>query len=160
MGNHAGGRGTTRLHLDVTDAANILTWAPAPDEPGAIWHIFDRHDTTRVRQAIRALGLCSTEVDPIHSQSVYLGDNDLAAMAERFKVRPWTIRQRVGDLIVVPAGSLHQVTCVQHGRIPYDELIVLAPGMELARGDQGGQRFHFSHQSALDRTHAHRVARR
>ncbi|KAI0713989.1 hypothetical protein C8Q76DRAFT_582967, partial [Earliella scabrosa] len=79
----------------------------------AIWHIFDREDTARVRQALRALGLCSTDVDPIHSQSVYLGEKDLAAMVDRFKVRPWTIRQRVGDLIVVPAGSLHQVWNLQ-----------------------------------------------
>ena len=112
MGNRPDGQGTTRLHLDVTDAANIMTWTADPAQTGAIWHIFDRDHTSRIREAVRSLGLCPRDVDPIHSQSVYLGPDALFELARQFNVRPWVISQRVGDIVIVPAGCLHQVALI------------------------------------------------
>ncbi|KAI0740252.1 hypothetical protein C8Q76DRAFT_591854, partial [Earliella scabrosa] len=68
MGNRADWQGTTRLHLDVTDAANIMAWAASGDAPAAIWHIFPRTDAAKLVEAIRTMNWCKPDEHPIHSQ--------------------------------------------------------------------------------------------
>ena len=110
MGNRADGQGTTRLHLDVTDAANIMVWAASGDAPAAIWHIFPRTDAAKLVEAIRTMNWCKPDEHPIHSQSVYLKASMLEVLRESYGISPWTIEQSVGDLVVIPAGAAHQVS--------------------------------------------------
>ncbi|KAI0703132.1 hypothetical protein C8Q76DRAFT_697527 [Earliella scabrosa] len=86
LGNHGGREGTTRLHMDVTDAANILVWAADRSKIGAIWHLFHREDIQRLREAVWDLGLCDPQVDPIHSQSLYLHNTTLVVLARDYGV--------------------------------------------------------------------------
>ncbi|KAI0710629.1 hypothetical protein C8Q76DRAFT_694681 [Earliella scabrosa] len=113
MGNHENGKGTTRLHLDVTDAANLLVWAADAAADAALWHIFPRDDTGRLRDAMWSMKRCSRNLDPIFSQTVYLGAHDLKVLLAEYNIRPRVLIQRVGDLIFIPAGCAHQVRNMQ-----------------------------------------------
>ena len=109
LGNQAHRYVTTRLHIDVTDAANILVWAAEPSECAALWHIFSREDNDRLREALWDLGICERGVDPIHSQSIYLREDTVARLQRDYGIRVWVIRQSVGEAIIIPAGCAHQV---------------------------------------------------
>ncbi|KAI0706372.1 hypothetical protein C8Q76DRAFT_567593, partial [Earliella scabrosa] len=109
MANRPDEAGTTRLHMDVTDAANLMVWAADGSRAAARWHIFRRGDAEQLKRAIRRARWCTPNEDPIHSQSVYLKQAMLEALRERSGVRPWVIEQRVGDLVIIPAGCPHQV---------------------------------------------------
>ena len=140
--------------MDVTDAANILVWAPNADETAAIWHIFRREDIKRLREAIWDLGLCPTEVDPIHLQSLYLLEGTVSILARYYRVRARIVRQRVGDLIVIPAGCAHQVSghLTRECRRGSHEI-----GVELTGRDQGGERFYIGRESDVDGAAARRM---
>jgi lysine-specific demethylase 3 len=78
---HASGSGgSTCLHLDMSDAVNVLTYAsetPDGKDGYATWHIFVEADTDLLRCYMRkAFGVPQTE-DPIHSQAYYLGQKHL-----------------------------------------------------------------------------------
>lgn len=57
-----GGQGSTRLHMDVADAVNIMMWS-APDdtlrdERGiAMWDIYRAEDADKVRRSVPPLSL-------------------------------------------------------------------------------------------------------
>ena len=54
-----GSQGSTRLHMDVADAVNIMLWSMHPSErtdsvPAcAIWHIFPARDSDKLRELMR-----------------------------------------------------------------------------------------------------------
>ncbi|KAI0689579.1 hypothetical protein C8T65DRAFT_588533 [Cerioporus squamosus] len=106
--------GSTRLHIDVTCAINILAWASGdPELPAAEWLVFEPHDL----EGLRAY-LCSKRSpdealgDPVHAQQTYVNEAmliDLRALG----IRPYKIRQRLGDAVFIPAGAAHQVSNVQ-----------------------------------------------
>ncbi|KAI0373844.1 hypothetical protein BV20DRAFT_1033715 [Pilatotrama ljubarskyi] len=106
------GVGSTRLHLDVTSAVNILVYASGGKPTGALWHIFRPDDLEKLQEYLRLR--TSTQQgaeisDPIHDQSVYL----TPAMLEDLRilgVRPFAVQQQVGDAVFIPAGCAHQVS--------------------------------------------------
>ncbi|KAI0055412.1 Clavaminate synthase-like protein, partial [Artomyces pyxidatus] len=105
--------GSTRLHCDITGAVNVSLYSTTKltGEPGAaVWHIFHRADSDTVRQFIKSLPGYNEEGDPIHNQSTYLTPEMLLSLAQQHKVVPYTIYQRPGDAIFIPAGSPHQVS--------------------------------------------------
>ncbi|KAI0735948.1 hypothetical protein C8Q76DRAFT_611649, partial [Earliella scabrosa] len=107
--------GSTRLHLDLSDAVNILTYASKTPEglPGyALWHIFAPEDSVRIRAYLRQHSQkCNNAVgDPIHNQQTYLTPRMLCDLKDHHSVRPYTIRQYVGDAVFIPAGCAHQVS--------------------------------------------------
>lgn len=105
--------GSTRLHLDLSDAVNIMAYASktADDSPGfAIWHIFAPEDSDRIRVYLRSRKEHGLIVgDPIHNQDDYLTPRMLAELKDEYMVRPYYIRQYVGDAVFIPAGCAHQV---------------------------------------------------
>jgi JmjC domain, hydroxylase len=109
--------GSTRLHLDVTGAVNVMLHAAAlPDGKSgfAVWHIFPLTTTTILRKFLRtepAVGF-SGPGDPIHDQSTYLTPALLQSLAEKYDVYPYIIHQYPGDAIFIPAGCPHQVRFV------------------------------------------------
>ena len=102
-------KGTTNLHLDVSDAVNFITWTFDSSRPSAIWHVFPRHSISGLHDFLQATRPELRNKDPIHAQAVYLTDLDLQQLAHRHKVVPWIIEQRQGDLIFIPTGCPHQV---------------------------------------------------
>ncbi|KAI0644323.1 hypothetical protein C8Q79DRAFT_876239, partial [Trametes meyenii] len=104
------GAGSTRLHLDTTSAVNILVYEADEDQPGALWHIFLAEDLEKIRGYLRTS--CNDEQDSpesLHAQSVYLTSSMLEELCLR-GVRPFTVQQRYGDAIFIPAGCAHQVS--------------------------------------------------
>jgi JmjC domain, hydroxylase len=108
-----GHHGSTKLHLDVTDALNIMAWAAdVPDgKPGySIWDLFSAADTPNLRLFLREEGFLGPG-DAIHSQCMYLGPKVLERLAAKYNVRPFRVIQSSGDAIFIPAGCPHQVCC-------------------------------------------------
>ncbi|KAI0689523.1 hypothetical protein C8T65DRAFT_588583 [Cerioporus squamosus] len=112
--------GSTRLHLDVTCAINILPWTSSgdPEATGAEWYIFDPHDLEQLRTYLRSkrppdvkLGSGDIE-DPLHAQQTFIDEQMLGELASR-GIRPYKIQQRLGDAVFIPAGAAHQVSNVQ-----------------------------------------------
>ena len=109
-----GSKGSTRLHMDMADAVNVMTYASAtPDgRPGcAAWDIFRAEDTGRLRKFLRRKFRGQYQHDPIHSQQFYL---DQALRMELYReqgVMSHRIYQKPGEAVFIPAGCAHQV-CV------------------------------------------------
>ncbi|KAI1783267.1 hypothetical protein LXA43DRAFT_903881 [Ganoderma leucocontextum] len=107
-------RGTTNLHMDVTDACNLMAWSTRPDSPGAVWDIFRAQDANILRQFMREQYNLTASQDPIHTQSFFLTDEALGRLRDKYNVRAWRIYQRVGEVIYIPAGCAHQVRNVEN----------------------------------------------
>lgn len=114
-----GSQGSTRLHMDMADALNIMTYAsPCPDgsEGCAAWDLFRREDSETVRAFLKeTFGFGKTETsrrhgpDPIHSQLFYLTDELLQQLYERHGVKSFRFYQKPGEAVMIPAGCAHQV---------------------------------------------------
>ncbi|KAG6810357.1 hypothetical protein H0H92_012193 [Tricholoma furcatifolium] len=129
----AGSKGSTRLHMDMADAVNIMTYsAPAPDgSPGcAAWDLFRAEDSDKIRAFLtdhaRAQSASAksakdassgkapppvdlTANDPIHGQQFYMDEDMLARLYETSGVRSYRHYQRPGEAVFIPAGCAHQV---------------------------------------------------
>lgn len=139
--------GTTKAHLDVTDAINILAWSRG-DGPAALWHIFPAAHTATVRHFLRQEYALPGEIDPVHSQKYYLSDAKLARLKDMHGISPWTLHQRVGDAILIPAGCIHQVSLnmLRCGR----RLMPLVVGPKHFQRDKGGVRLRLSSKYSTD----------
>lgn len=142
-------RGTTNLHLDISDAINVMVYVSGatafknkPEElietfqkivdeshvdndmkqqimdkkyvPGALWHIFKPSDVSKMRDFLnkvsdeRKISL-EKRTDPIHDQTWYLDQDLLDRLDREYGVKSFPILQCMGDAILIPAGSPHQV---------------------------------------------------
>ncbi|BFZ64625.1 hypothetical protein YB2330_005775 [Saitoella coloradoensis] len=119
-----GGAGTTNLHLDMTDAVNIMTYsagnAPEGREGCAVWDIFPAEATGVLREFIKTeiikegKGVKGGEGvrdidDPVLRQMFYLTRPHLALLRAKYGIRPHRIYQSPGDAVFIPAGCAHQV---------------------------------------------------
>lgn len=113
-----GSKGSTRLHMDMADAMNIMTYA-APKEDGtpgcAAWDLFRAEDSDKIRQFLKSR--TSTPAvkggppqDPIHSQQLYLDDTLRKALFDEFGVKSFRFYQQAGEAVFIPAGCAHQVS--------------------------------------------------
>src|SRR5580700_41317 len=111
-----GTKGSMRLHMDMADTLNIMTFAsPSPDgSPGcAAWDLFRAEDSDKLRQFLRKRCSVSPQHDPIHSQQFYLDCDMRKDLCEMYGVKSHRVYQEPGDAILIPAGCAHQV------RIPF-----------------------------------------
>ncbi|KAJ7762764.1 hypothetical protein DFH07DRAFT_813374 [Mycena maculata] len=103
-------KGSTRLHMDMADALNIMTYA-APDPHGgegsAAWDLFRAQDSEKIRQFLRSK--YSLKTDPIHGQTVYLDDDARRELWAEYGVKSYRVYQTVGQAVFIPAGCAHQV---------------------------------------------------
>ncbi|KAG8792367.1 hypothetical protein FRC12_006293 [Ceratobasidium sp. 428] len=109
-----GGQGSTRLHMDMADAVNIMMFASDSKDglPGvAAWDIFRASDSDKIRAYLRRhFSQKATQYrDPIHSQLFFLDSDHRRRLYEEEKVYSWRIYQRPGDAVFIPAGCAHQV---------------------------------------------------
>ncbi|KAG7096549.1 hypothetical protein E1B28_003972 [Marasmius oreades] len=128
-----GSKGSTRLHMDMADALNVMTYAspyspppgsssgsadnttctpssPAPVEPGcAAWDLFRAEDANKLRSFLKRKFPGQLALDPIHSQQVYLDRNLRQQLFDEEGVMSYRIYQRPGEAVFIPAGVAHQV---------------------------------------------------
>lgn len=114
-----GGGGTTRLHMDMADAVNIMLYASpptgddVPDEhkPGvAAWDIFRAEDADSLRAFLRQEHAdLNLQDDPIHHQRFFISAPQRVKLWEEYGVRSWRIYQKAGEAVFIPAGCAHQV---------------------------------------------------
>jgi lysine-specific demethylase 3 len=107
-----GSFGTTRLHMDMSDAMNIMTFAcKTPDgaDGYAIWDLFKAGDANKLRLFLRSKFVIPDHVDPIHAQKWYLDVNLRKQLFEEHGVKSHRIYQVPGQAVFIPAGCAHQV---------------------------------------------------
>lgn len=107
-----GSKGSTRLHMDMSDALNIMTYAaPAPDgSPGrAAWDLFNSEDSEKLRAFLRKKFKGQFQHDPIHSQQFYLDEALRRELWEEYQVKSYRVYQAPGEAVFIPAGCAHQV---------------------------------------------------
>ncbi|VDC04157.1 unnamed protein product [Peniophora sp. CBMAI 1063] len=113
LAHGAAGGTTTRLHTDMTDATNILFHEEEAEEGaegGALWIMIDRDDMSLAADLLRTWKHGSFgKGHPIHSQQLILTEQDVQALKDA-GVRVWTLVQKQGDAVFIPAGVGHQVT--------------------------------------------------
>lgn len=123
-------KGTTNLHLDLTDAMNIMLFSAGGEHAlasyttskaiptcGAIWDIFPPSASAHLRSYLNSTAYLSAhkqesaeyQDDPIHRQLYYLSEDDLAALYKNHGVMSHRIYQEPGDAVFIPAGCAHQV---------------------------------------------------
>ncbi|KIL67385.1 hypothetical protein M378DRAFT_102557 [Amanita muscaria Koide BX008] len=107
-----GSKGSTRLHMDMADALNVMTFAsPCPDgSPGyAAWDLFRAEDSDKLRTFLRKRIQGIGVQDPIHSQQIYLDEVLRKELYDTAGVKSYRVYQRPGEAIFIPAGCAHQV---------------------------------------------------
>lgn len=112
----AGSKGSTRLHMDMADAVNIMTYAsPTPDgKPGcAAWDLFRACDADKLRTFLRRKFKGSYQHDPIHSQQIYLDSTLRKELFDMYGIKSHRVYQKPGEAVFIPAGCAHQVRLVQ-----------------------------------------------
>ncbi|KAH9907650.1 uncharacterized protein BXZ73DRAFT_60386 [Epithele typhae] len=108
-GNPHSSHGTTKLHLDFTDAVNLMTFCPDPSQVGAVWHASPPESQPHIRHHLRTMYPTEYErTDPIHSQESYITDQVWEDLRLQYGVQYVRIEQFVGDAIFIPAGWPHQ----------------------------------------------------
>jgi len=108
----AGSKGSTKLHMDMADALNVMTFASlTPDgKPGtAAWDLFRAEDADKIRQFLRRRFKGLFQHDPIHSQHCYLDTVLRHELWKEYGVKSYRIYQKPGEAVFIPAGCAHQV---------------------------------------------------
>jgi lysine-specific demethylase 3 len=108
----SGSKGSTRLHMDMADAMNIMTYAtPTPDgRPGcAAWDLFRAEDSDHIRAFLRKKYQGMFQNDPIHAQQFYLDCDLRRELLETYGVKSHRVYQSPGEAVFIPAGCAHQV---------------------------------------------------
>lgn len=102
----------TKLHLDVTDAANIMLWAgslPDGSDGFALWYIYPPEVLDSLRKFLRDEGHYSGPDDPVHSQSINITPSMFKKMQD-MGINAYVIRQYMHQAVIIPAGCAHTVS--------------------------------------------------
>ncbi|KAI0069112.1 Clavaminate synthase-like protein [Artomyces pyxidatus] len=107
-----GSKGSTRLHMDMADAVNVMLHAePRPDgSPGvAAWDLYRAEDADKLRKFLKRRFNAALSHDPIHSQQIYLDSTLRQELFDEYKVMSYRVYQKPGEAVFIPAGCAHQV---------------------------------------------------
>ncbi|KAF0536220.1 lysine-specific demethylase 3 [Gigaspora margarita] len=118
--DEVGGKGTTNLHLDMTDAVNIMTYATPFEQRSkyeqqfshaAVWDIYKMDDLPSLCKFLRKVAREQEIIidHPIHDQCFYLDKSLRKRLLKEYGIRGVRIYQNPGDVVFVPAGCAHQV---------------------------------------------------
>jgi lysine-specific demethylase 3 len=112
-----GSKGSTRLHMDMADAVNIMVYAEQCSDGspgGARWDLFRAEDAPVIRKFLRDRFNLADGLDPIHSQQFYLDKQLRTELYMKTGVRSHQVIQKQGEAVFIPAGCAHQV-CTYFG---------------------------------------------
>lgn len=110
--DNEGSKGSTRLHMDMADAVNVMVHAElcADGSPGgARWDLYRAEDAPAIRQFLGERFKLANGLDPIHSQQFYLDERLRMELYTKTGVRSHRVIQRQGEAVFIPAGCAHQV---------------------------------------------------
>ena len=116
MEDTEGSKGTTRLHMDMADAVNMMVYAEpcANGTPGgARWDLFRAEDAPAIRKFLSDRFQLASGLDPIHSQQFYLDKQLRTELYAKTGVRSHQVIQRQGEAVFIPAGCAHQVRLIR-----------------------------------------------
>ena len=108
-----GSKGSTRLHMDMADAINIMLYSSqTPNgQPGcAAWDLFRAEDAQKLSRFLRKKFKGQYQHDPIHSQQFYLDSDLRRELYNDYGVKSFRIYQKPGEAVFIPAGCAHQVS--------------------------------------------------
>jgi lysine-specific demethylase 3 len=96
------------------DVANIDRVIRDGEVPGAIWHIWEATDADRIRDFLLKIAMergfkVEKDHDVIHDQNWYLDGELRKRLHAEYGVKGYAIVQCLGDCIILPAGTPHQV---------------------------------------------------
>lgn len=106
------GKGTTRLHMGLTDSVDLLLHASQRengDAGCAVWDIFRAEDADKIRGFLKAKYPDELYADPIHSQKFYLDSELRQELYDKYGVASFRIYQHQGQAVFIPAGCPNQV---------------------------------------------------
>eukprot|EP01012_Entosiphon_sulcatum_P008637 TRINITY_DN14739_c0_g1_i1.p1 TRINITY_DN14739_c0_g1~~TRINITY_DN14739_c0_g1_i1.p1 ORF type:complete len:700 (+),score=71.29 TRINITY_DN14739_c0_g1_i1:26-2101(+) len=127
--SHEGAEVTTETHKDIADAWNLLLWNGGPSvsedttedeagedqraargDAGAVWDLYGQQDYGTINDYMQEV---FKQPFAVHSQRYYLAPEHRAELRDR-GVAHWRIYQRVGELVLIPSGSVHQVRNIRN----------------------------------------------
>ncbi|CAG0916282.1 unnamed protein product [Notodromas monacha] len=119
--------GTTNLHLDISDAVNVMAYVGSSGElqdelkmnvmayVGSSGELQDElKNAPVIRRFLRKIAAekghrVKADSDPIHDQQTYLDDTLRERLREEYGVLGYGFVQCLGDAVFIPAGAPHQV---------------------------------------------------
>lgn len=109
MASRQNGRqhGSTRLHMDISDAVNIMA-----NNGEARWNIFTAEDTKLLDSFLKSRFKLPAKYragDSVNAHHVYLTPDHLEELREKHGIVPFTFQQSFRDAVYIPAGCAHQV---------------------------------------------------
>ncbi|CAI5963645.1 unnamed protein product [Closterium sp. NIES-65] len=117
-GKGRGGGGGSEPQQQAAGSASGRVLTAGGDEGAALWDIFRREDSDKIRAFIarhlhefRHLHnqVIQSMDDEIHDQTVYLTARHKEMLYTEYGVEAWTFEQRRGEAVFIPAGCAHQV---------------------------------------------------
>lgn len=112
-----GSKGSTRLHMDMADAVNVMVYAEQCSDGslgGARWDLYRAEDAPAIRQFLSERFKLASGLDPIHSQQFYLDERLRADLFAKTGVKSHCVIQRQGEAVFIPAGCAHQVRTIYY----------------------------------------------
>ena len=109
----------TMLHMDMTDALNFPVYMDGlskesewltgdKTEPFALWLLWRREDVGPLQEYLRVYFNLLPNIDPINSGDLHITPDMLEEFEAR-RIRPYIVRQRVGQAVIIPALTPHYV---------------------------------------------------
>lgn len=114
--------GTTKLHMDMADAVNIMVHSESTggEQGSAVWDIYRAEDSEKIREYLKRFPSpfklkqrsdgSIPDQDPIHMQGFYLDSVKREELYKEFNVFSHRIYQKPGQAVFIPAGCAHQVS--------------------------------------------------
>ncbi|VDC00081.1 unnamed protein product [Peniophora sp. CBMAI 1063] len=96
----------------MTDATNLMFSSrrrPSDTEDGALWTMISRDDMAEAGRLLGEWKEGQFSGHPIHSQQIVLDADDVQRLRDH-KILVWTLIQKPGQAVFIPAGVGHQVT--------------------------------------------------
>lgn len=100
--------GTTCLHIDATEAINVLTYS-TDNTKAALWLIYTPEDAPKLSNWLRSRFPNANPGDIIHQRWAFITPDMEEDILRDIGVQGFKFTQHVGEAVLIPAGAPHQV---------------------------------------------------